>query len=67
MEKELFQDSALRSLAATTQAIDIIRGGVKVNALPERAWAVVNHRIAVDSKDLLNLRTKPVFQLTHLP
>ncbi|KAJ7485309.1 hypothetical protein FB451DRAFT_52759 [Mycena latifolia] len=33
----------------TTQAVDIIYGGVKVNALPEQATAVVNHRISVDS------------------
>ena len=30
----------------TTQAIDLIGGGVKVNALPEHVWAVANHRIA---------------------
>ena len=30
----------------TTQAVDLISGGVKVNALPETAYAVVNHRIA---------------------
>ena len=33
----------------TTQAIDVIHGGVKSNALPEQAWAIVNHRIAVVS------------------
>ncbi|KAJ7839141.1 hypothetical protein B0H14DRAFT_2787840 [Mycena olivaceomarginata] len=32
----------------TTQAVDIVRGGVKVNALPEEAHAIVNHRVAVD-------------------
>ncbi|KAI0342968.1 carboxypeptidase S [Trametopsis cervina] len=31
---------------ATTQAADVIRGGVKVNALPENAYVIVNHRIA---------------------
>ena len=36
----------LRSLAGTTQAIDVISGGVKANALPENAWAIINHRIA---------------------
>lgn len=36
-----------KSLVGTTQAIDLIHGGVKSNALPERAWAVVNHRISV--------------------
>ncbi|THH10750.1 hypothetical protein EW145_g1115 [Phellinidium pouzarii] len=30
----------------TTQAVDIINGGVKSNALPEQAYAIVNHRIA---------------------
>ncbi|EJD55092.1 carboxypeptidase S [Auricularia subglabra TFB-10046 SS5] len=39
----------LRSLTSTTQAIDLIQGGVKVNALPEQAWAVINHRIATHS------------------
>ncbi|KAJ7612708.1 hypothetical protein FB45DRAFT_939594 [Roridomyces roridus] len=29
---------------STTQAVDIIGGGVKVNALPEEAHAIVNHR-----------------------
>ncbi|TFK51753.1 carboxypeptidase S [Heliocybe sulcata] len=48
-EKELFQDPTIKNLAATTQAIDLIDGGVKTNALPERAWAVVNHRIATES------------------
>ncbi|THH14625.1 hypothetical protein EW146_g5732 [Bondarzewia mesenterica] len=31
---------------STTQAVDLVWGGVKVNALPESATAVVNHRIA---------------------
>ncbi len=39
-------DPLLWSLITTTQAIDLIGGGVKVNALPERAWAVINHRIS---------------------
>ncbi|KAG9073696.1 hypothetical protein FS749_014778 [Ceratobasidium sp. UAMH 11750] len=38
-----------RSLLRTTQAVDIIDGGVKSNALPELASAVVNHRIRTDS------------------
>ncbi|KAJ7686723.1 hypothetical protein B0H17DRAFT_1160593 [Mycena rosella] len=47
-------DSALKKALSprrlmTTQAVDIIHGGVKVNALPEQATAVVNHRISVDS------------------
>lgn len=45
-ESILFQNKVFKSLVGTTQAADIIRGGVKSNALPEQAWAVVNHRIA---------------------
>lgn len=33
----------------TTQAVDLISGGVKINALPEQATAVINHRIDVSS------------------
>ena len=46
LEKAIEKDVALRSFVGTTQAIDLIQGGVKTNALPEQAWAVVNHRIA---------------------
>jgi len=35
------------SLMSTTQAVDLIQGGLKTNALPEQSWAVVNHRISV--------------------
>jgi Gly-Xaa carboxypeptidase len=35
-----------RAKMGTTQAIDLVNGGVKVNALPEHVWAVANHRIA---------------------
>lgn len=49
-EDVLFTNSpAFKSLVGTTQAIDVIQGGVKVNALPEQAWAVVNHRISTES------------------
>ena len=32
----------------TTQAVDLVSGGVKINALPEEASAVINHRINVE-------------------
>ena len=35
-----------KAVAGTTQAVDVIRGGVKTNALPESAYVIVNHRIA---------------------
>ncbi|KAF7320589.1 Gly-Xaa carboxypeptidase [Mycena chlorophos] len=40
--------SARARLLSTTQAVDIIAGGVKVNALPEEAHAIVNHRVGFD-------------------
>ncbi|KAH9066865.1 hypothetical protein EDB87DRAFT_1678703 [Lactarius vividus] len=49
LEAELIKDKTYKSLIGTTQAIDLIQGGVKTNALPEEAWAVVNHRIATQS------------------
>jgi len=49
VEDYFFKDLAFRSLTGTTQAIDLVGGGVKTNALPEQAWGVVNHRIATES------------------
>ncbi|KAF8761518.1 carboxypeptidase s [Rhizoctonia solani] len=43
-----FAARTYRSLLRTTQAVDMINGGVKANALPELASAVVNHRIRTD-------------------
>jgi Gly-Xaa carboxypeptidase len=49
VEKTLFAiEPAAKAAVGTTQAIDLINGGVKTNALPEQAAAVVNHRIATD-------------------
>jgi Gly-Xaa carboxypeptidase len=48
-EQELFENRAFMSLVGTTQAIDLVDGGMKVNALPEQAWAIVNHRISTES------------------
>ncbi|WRT66399.1 uncharacterized protein IL334_003355 [Kwoniella shivajii] len=42
-------DRVLNSFLATTQAIDLISGGVKVNALPEVVDATVNYRISFTS------------------
>jgi len=37
-------------MIGTTQAADLVGGAsVKVNALPEQVWAIINHRITVDS------------------
>lgn len=41
----VFSNILYSSLVGTTQAVDIISGGVKANALPESASAILNHRI----------------------
>ncbi len=46
LEAVLMNDPFYRALVGTTQAIDLMQGGVKANALPEESWAVINHRIA---------------------
>ncbi|KAG9248137.1 hypothetical protein BJ878DRAFT_538647 [Calycina marina] len=43
------QDISQRYLVQTSPAVDLISGGIKVNALPEKVTATNNHRIAVDS------------------
>ncbi|THU77310.1 carboxypeptidase S [Dendrothele bispora CBS 962.96] len=40
------QELRFAASVGTTQALDLINGGVKTNALPERASAVINHRIS---------------------
>lgn len=46
--KFLSLDPLYESSIVTTQAIDIINGGVKSNALPEHVSLLVNHRIATE-------------------
>lgn len=45
--KVLGQNPMTKYMVQTAQAIDILRGGEKANALPEEVSLVVNHRIAV--------------------
>jgi Gly-Xaa carboxypeptidase len=41
-------------LISTTQAVDVIHGGVKVNALPERTTVLINHRVNIgETSDLI--------------
>lgn len=40
---------AVKYLMTTSVAVDTIRGGVKVNALPEEVTTVVNHRVNIGS------------------
>ncbi|KAK3070582.1 hypothetical protein LTR53_010214 [Teratosphaeriaceae sp. CCFEE 6253] len=48
----------VKYLMQTSQAVDVITGGVKVNALPERTTVTVNHRI--------NIGDTPQTVWTHL-
>ncbi|ODQ80801.1 hypothetical protein BABINDRAFT_34730 [Babjeviella inositovora NRRL Y-12698] len=49
VREHLSQDKLTRYLIQTSQAIDIIEGGAKSNALPEHVSLVVNHRVAIES------------------
>ncbi|KAJ3162386.1 hypothetical protein HDU86_004866 [Geranomyces michiganensis] len=44
--KYLSKDPQMRYMMQTSQAVDMINGGVKLNALPEFVSAEINHRIA---------------------
>jgi len=73
LELLLADDSTryIRSTLSTTQAINVINGGVKVNALPERAQAIVNHRIHTDSStqevaDRLTKSLRPIAKVHNL-
>jgi Gly-Xaa carboxypeptidase len=66
LEKEVFEREGgdyTKSMLVTTQAADIINGGVKMNVLPENAVAIVNHRIATDRYIFLTLEQYPI---THV-
>lgn len=47
--KLLHDNSITRYLVQTSQALDVIKGGEKANALPENVKLLVNHRVAVES------------------
>lgn len=44
----LEQTPETKYLVRTSQAADVVNGGTKVNALPEHASVLINHRIAVE-------------------
>lgn len=46
--KVLTSDLSTKFLVQTSQAQDIVRGGEKVNALPESVQLTVNHRVAIE-------------------
>ena len=46
---KILENRFTKYLVRTSQAIDIINGGEKANALPEDTKVLINHRIAVES------------------
>ncbi|OCH86953.1 carboxypeptidase S [Obba rivulosa] len=59
------KDRMFAPMCGTTQAVDIVHGGVKSNALPELAWLIVNHRLdafssIVELKDRITRTINPV-------
>ncbi|GAA5958380.1 hypothetical protein JCM8115_002448 [Rhodotorula mucilaginosa] len=49
LAQELSREASSRSSLMTTQAVDLISGGVKINTLPETATASINYRIEYSS------------------
>jgi Gly-Xaa carboxypeptidase len=61
-------DITQRYLMQTSQAVDLISGGMKINALPEKVYAVVNHRVAVESTtDTVRSRLSKLIEHKILP
>ncbi|ORY25047.1 hypothetical protein BCR39DRAFT_566413 [Naematelia encephala] len=63
--------SLVAALVTTTQAVDVISGGAKVNALPEVVEVLMNHRIALHNdvatvKEHLRKVLEPVAKLHNL-
>lgn len=46
LEELLTSQAVFKALIGTTQAITLVQGGIKINSLPEEAWAGINQRIA---------------------
>ncbi|KAF3061867.1 Carboxypeptidase S [Daldinia childiae] len=63
-EKLAEEETEEKWLVQTSQAIDVINGGVKVNALPENVEFQVNHRVALHESNQLKLTT-PRIQRTR--
>jgi Gly-Xaa carboxypeptidase len=61
--KEMWSYEFLRPFLSTTQAVDVIHGGVKVNALPTSVYALINMRIAPhESVEIVSKRLDAIIQ-----
>lgn len=60
----LGENPLTKFLVSTSQAVDIIYGGVKINALPEKVTVKINHRVSYESsleevkRKILNLASQ---------
>lgn len=63
--ENLSKDLLTKYMLKTSQAIDIIKGGEKNNALPEQVSVAVNHRISVDSS-VKSVRERFVHRVTEI-
>lgn len=65
------QGRSVQYLMQTSQAVDVIKGGIKTNALPERVSVTINHRVNIGSQpedvwDRLTALVKPVAEKYNL-
>ncbi|CAG9996779.1 unnamed protein product [Clonostachys byssicola] len=70
-EEAAKESRGVRYLMQTSQAVDIIAGGVKVNVLPEKTSAVINYRINIgqttsDIQQHLALLAAPIAEKYNL-
>lgn len=58
---------AMQYTIRTSQAVDILHGGIKVNALPELVTAKINYRVAIDSntQEVLRHLESVISQVAH--
>ncbi|WVF65616.1 hypothetical protein IAT40_000346 [Kwoniella sp. CBS 6097] len=75
LAQRLGQDRILQTFLQTTQAVDIVNGGIKYNALPEYVTSMTNFRIdffetTQDTFDRLDRLLRPLaaeFNMTYVP
>lgn len=66
IRSSLSKKKLTKYLIRTSQAVDVIRGGEKVNALPEDVTLLVNHRLAVETtiEEAMKRFNKRVYMLS---
>ncbi|KAL0961081.1 hypothetical protein HGRIS_006064 [Hohenbuehelia grisea] len=64
-EELLHTDPLFQTIVSTTQAVTVIRGGIKFNALPTEALATIDHRIA-DWSSMADLKSHYISLISPL-